>query len=74
MTTATASMGMERPPPVDQTAGKRILTGSALYNEVLEFFYDEAALLDQQKIRRLGRSSGRGSFLHCTAAHHPAGT
>ncbi|HEY3851546.1 MAG TPA: 3-phenylpropionate/cinnamic acid dioxygenase subunit beta [Steroidobacteraceae bacterium] len=49
MTTATASLGMERSPPVDQTAGKRIPTGSALYNEVLEFFYDEAALLDQQR-------------------------
>ena len=49
MTTATASLGMERPEPGDRTAGKRIATGSALYNELLEFLYDEAALLDLQK-------------------------
>jgi len=49
MTTATASLGMERPTPVDPTTGKRIPTGSALYNEVLEFLYDEAGMLDQQK-------------------------
>ncbi len=47
-TTATASKGMERVAPLPVT-GKRIATGSALYNEVLEFVYDEAALLDQQK-------------------------
>jgi 3-phenylpropionate/cinnamic acid dioxygenase small subunit len=47
-TTATASKGMERVAPIPVT-GKRIATGSALYNEVLEFVYDEAALLDQQK-------------------------
>jgi 3-phenylpropionate/cinnamic acid dioxygenase small subunit len=39
---------MERTEPLPVT-GKRIATGSALYNEVLEFVYDEAALLDQQK-------------------------
>jgi 3-phenylpropionate/cinnamic acid dioxygenase small subunit len=39
---------MERTPPLPIT-GKRVATGSALYNEVLEFVYDEAALLDQQK-------------------------
>jgi 3-phenylpropionate/cinnamic acid dioxygenase small subunit len=46
--TATASMGMGRvdPAPVN---GKRISTGSALYNEVLEFLYDEASILDLQK-------------------------
>src|SRR5271163_1389644 len=49
MTTATASLGMERPTPVDLTTGKRISTGSAMYNEVLEFLYDEAGILDQQK-------------------------
>ena len=49
MTTAMASLGMERPTPVDPTTGKRIPTGSALYNEVLEFLYDEAGMLDQQK-------------------------
>jgi len=49
MTTATASLGMERPEPGDRTAGKRIATGSALYNELLEFLYDEAGLLDLQK-------------------------
>jgi 3-phenylpropionate/cinnamic acid dioxygenase small subunit len=48
MTTATASRGMERTDPLPIT-GKRIATGSALYNEVLEFIYDEAALLDEQK-------------------------
>src|SRR5271156_5753621 len=47
MTTATASRGMERTDPLPVT-GKRIATGSALYNEVLEFIYDEAALLDEQ--------------------------
>src|ERR1700722_4786020 len=49
MTTATASLGMERPEPGDRTAGKRIAIGSAMYNEVLEFLYDEASLLDLQK-------------------------
>ncbi len=49
MTTAAVSLGMERPVPVDPTAGKRIATGSAMYNEVLECLYDEAAMLDQQK-------------------------
>jgi 3-phenylpropionate/cinnamic acid dioxygenase small subunit len=49
MTTATASLGMQRPEPGDRTAGKRIATGSALYNELLEFLYDEAGLLDLQK-------------------------
>ncbi len=48
MSTATASKGMERAQPVPVT-GERVATGSALYNEVLEFIYDEAALLDQQK-------------------------
>jgi 3-phenylpropionate/cinnamic acid dioxygenase small subunit len=48
MSTATASKGMERAQPVPVT-GKRVATGSALYNEVLEFIYDEAALLDQQQ-------------------------
>jgi 3-phenylpropionate/cinnamic acid dioxygenase small subunit len=47
MSTATASLGMQRPEPFDATAGKRIATGSALYNEILEFLYDEAGLLDQ---------------------------
>lgn len=49
MTTATASLGMERPEPGDRTAGKRIAIGSAMYSEVLEFLYDEASLLDLQK-------------------------
>jgi 3-phenylpropionate/cinnamic acid dioxygenase small subunit len=49
MTTATASLGMERPEPVDPSTGKRIATGSAMYNEVLEFLYDEAGMLDGQK-------------------------
>jgi 3-phenylpropionate/cinnamic acid dioxygenase small subunit len=48
MNIATVSKGMERTPPLPIT-GKRVATGSALYNEVLEFVYDEAALLDQQK-------------------------
>jgi 3-phenylpropionate/cinnamic acid dioxygenase small subunit len=48
MNTATVSKGMERTPPLPIT-GKRVAIGSALYNEVLEFVYDEAALLDQQK-------------------------
>ena len=48
MTTATASKGMDRQEPAAVT-GKRIATGSALYNEVLELIYDEAGLLDQQK-------------------------
>jgi 3-phenylpropionate/cinnamic acid dioxygenase small subunit len=48
MNTATVSKGMERTPPLPIT-GKRVATGSALYNEVLEFVYDEAALLDGQK-------------------------
>ena len=48
MNTATASKGMERAVPAPVT-GKRVATGSALYNEVLEWVYDEAALLDQQK-------------------------
>jgi 3-phenylpropionate/cinnamic acid dioxygenase small subunit len=31
--------------------GKRVATGSALYNEMLECYYDEAALLDQRRFR-----------------------
>jgi len=54
MTTATASKGMERLEPVPVT-GKRIVTGSALYNEVLEFLYDEAALLDAQNYDDWGK-------------------
>ena len=48
MTTATASKGMERAEPAagDGQAHRHRI---ALYNEVLEFIYDEAALLDQQK-------------------------
>ena len=42
------STGMERVAPLPVT-GKRVATGTALYNEVLEWVYDEAALLDQQK-------------------------
>jgi 3-phenylpropionate/cinnamic acid dioxygenase small subunit len=49
MSTAAASLGMQRPEPGDPTAGKRIATGSSMYNEVLEFLYDEAGMLDQQK-------------------------
>jgi 3-phenylpropionate/cinnamic acid dioxygenase small subunit len=48
MNTATLSKGMERAAPLPVN-GKRVATGSALYNEVLEWVYDEAALLDQQK-------------------------
>jgi 3-phenylpropionate/cinnamic acid dioxygenase small subunit len=48
MNTATVSAGMERAEPIDPATGKRVATGSALYNEALEFLYDEAALLDQQ--------------------------
>lgn len=33
------------------STGKRVATGSALYNEILEFLYDEAALLDQRRFR-----------------------
>jgi 3-phenylpropionate/cinnamic acid dioxygenase small subunit len=54
MTTATASKGMERIEPIPVT-GKRIATGSALYNEVLEFIYDEAALLDAQNYDDWGK-------------------
>ncbi len=53
MTTATLSKGMERAEPAPIT-GKRITTGSALYCEVLEFLYDEAALLDQQNFEEWG--------------------
>ena len=49
MSTAAPSLGMQRPEPGDLTAGKRIATGSAMYNEVLEFLYDEAGILDSQK-------------------------
>jgi|HubBroStandDraft_1064217.scaffolds.fasta_scaffold139151_2 3-phenylpropionate/cinnamic acid dioxygenase small subunit len=54
MTTATVSKGMERLEPVPVT-GKRIATGSPLYNEVLEFLYDEAALLDAQNYDDWGK-------------------
>jgi 3-phenylpropionate/cinnamic acid dioxygenase small subunit len=33
------------------SVGKRVATGSALYNEMLECYYDEAALLDQRRFR-----------------------
>jgi 3-phenylpropionate/cinnamic acid dioxygenase small subunit len=33
------------------STGKRVATGSAPYNEILEFLYDEAALLDQRRYR-----------------------
>jgi 3-phenylpropionate/cinnamic acid dioxygenase small subunit len=32
-----------------QGTAKRVATGSALYNEILEFLYDEASMLDQQR-------------------------
>lgn len=54
MTTATASAGRDTLPA--PAAGKRIATGSALYNEILEFLYDEAALLDQRHFREWQKS------------------
>ena len=46
MTNAAAWSSSETLPPA--ATGKRISTGSALYNQIVEFLYDEAAILDQQ--------------------------
>jgi 3-phenylpropionate/cinnamic acid dioxygenase small subunit len=47
MTNAAAWASVETLPPA--ATGKRVATGSQLYNQILEFLYDEAALLDQTK-------------------------
>jgi 3-phenylpropionate/cinnamic acid dioxygenase small subunit len=47
MTNAAAWASVETLPPV--ATGKRVATGSQQYNQILEFLYDEAALLDQAK-------------------------
>jgi 3-phenylpropionate/cinnamic acid dioxygenase small subunit len=47
MTNAAAWASLETLPPA--ASGKRVATGSQLYNQILEFLYDEAALLDQLK-------------------------
>lgn len=49
MGTATAVSGSETLSSIGLEAGRRVATGSARYNEILEFLYDEAALLDQQR-------------------------
>jgi 3-phenylpropionate/cinnamic acid dioxygenase small subunit len=45
MTNAAAWASVETLPPT--AAGKRVATGSQQYNQIVEFLYDEAALLDQ---------------------------
>jgi len=47
MTNAAAWASVDTLP--SGATGKRVATGSALYNEILEFLYDEAALLDQRR-------------------------
>lgn len=47
MTNAAAWASAETLPPA--ASGKRVSTGSALYNQIVEFLYDEAAMLDQQR-------------------------
>jgi len=47
MTNAAAWASSETLPPA--AAGKRISTGSALYNQLVELLYDEAAMLDEQR-------------------------
>ena len=47
MTNSTAWATLETLPP--PATGKRVATGAQLYNQVLEFLYDEAALLDQSR-------------------------
>jgi len=49
MSTATATASRDTLPA--PAAGKRVSTGSERYNEILEFLYDEAALLDQRRLR-----------------------
>jgi 3-phenylpropionate/cinnamic acid dioxygenase small subunit len=48
LNTVTANTGIAHPQASDTKTGNRLATGSAIYNEVLGFLYDEAALLDQQ--------------------------
>ena len=45
MTNAAAWASVETLPPT--ATGKRVATGSQQYNQIVEFLYDEAALLDQ---------------------------
>jgi 3-phenylpropionate/cinnamic acid dioxygenase small subunit len=45
MTNAAAWASLETLPPA--ATGKRVATGSQQYNQIVEFLYDEAALLDQ---------------------------
>ena len=45
MTNAAAWASVETLPPA--ATGKRVATGSQQYNQIVEFLYDEAALLDQ---------------------------
>jgi 3-phenylpropionate/cinnamic acid dioxygenase small subunit len=47
MSTAAAAWGSQDTLPETAT-GRRIATGSALYNQIVEFLYDEAAILDQR--------------------------
>ena len=47
MTNAAAWASVETLPPT--ATGKRVATGSQQYNQIVEFLYDEAALLDQAK-------------------------
>jgi 3-phenylpropionate/cinnamic acid dioxygenase small subunit len=54
MSTATATSRVDRPSSGTDAGATRIATGSAIYNEVLEFLYDEAALLDQQRFAEWG--------------------
>ena len=47
MTNSAAWASVETLPPT--AIGKRVATGSQQYNQIVEFLYDEAALLDQAK-------------------------
>jgi 3-phenylpropionate/cinnamic acid dioxygenase small subunit len=47
MTPASAQPAVDTLQP--EPKGKRVATGSALYNQIVEYLYDEAAMLDQHR-------------------------
>lgn len=44
----------ERPPVLPQTSSQRVPIGSPLYNQVVEFLYDEACMLDEIRLKDWG--------------------
>jgi 3-phenylpropionate/cinnamic acid dioxygenase small subunit len=47
----TDAITMTKEPPASPTKAARVPVGSPVYNEILEFLYDEAALLDENRFQ-----------------------